>query len=216
MTRITVLGGTGYAGGNIVAEATRRGHHVVSYSRTAPANPLPGVDYRHGDLQDPQVSADAVAGADVLVSALSPRGDLAEQGRLRRLDAGVADRAAAEDVRFIVVGGAGSLQASEGGALVMDGPDFPDEIKLESREMNDVLSDLRARDDSLDWSLVSPAAGFGGFAPGEARGHYRVGGDVLLVDELGESFISGADFALAVVDEIDHPAHQRARFTVAY
>ena len=65
-------------------------------------------------------------------------------------------------------------------------------------------------------TVNSPAGGFGAWAPGEATGNYRVGGDILLVDDEGESFISGADFADAVVREIQEPAHRRARFTVGY
>lgn len=81
--------------------------------------------------------------------------------------------------------------------------------------MASVLDDLRSSDDALDWFFVSPAAGFGGYAPGEPLGHYRIGGDVLLTDENGESFISAADLAAAVVDEIEQPRHRRMRFTVA-
>jgi len=79
-----------------------------------------------------------------------------------------------------------------------------------------VLDDLRASDESLDWFFVSPAGGFGAWVPGEATGVFRVGGDVLLVDANGDSNISGADLALAIVNEIETPAHRRARFTVAY
>jgi putative NADH-flavin reductase len=71
-------------------------------------------------------------------------------------------------------------------------------------------------DDALDWFFLSPAAVFGAYAPGEAVGTYRVGDDVLLADAEGNSAISGADLADAVVDEIERPAHRRARFTVAY
>jgi putative NADH-flavin reductase len=78
------------------------------------------------------------------------------------------------------------------------------------------LDDLRAAPESLDWFYLCPPAAFGGFAPGEARGTYRVGDDVLLTDAEGNSFIGGADFGAAIVDEIERPAHRRARFTVAY
>ena len=80
----------------------------------------------------------------------------------------------------------------------------------------DVLTALRETSDDVDWFYVSPAAGFGSYAPGEATGTYRVGGDVLLTDASGTSFISGADFALAFVDEIEQGRHHRERFTAAY
>lgn len=216
MTRIHVLGGTGYAGGNIVGEAARRGHRVVSLSRHRPKRPVAGVAYRTGDVRDQAVARAVVEGADVVISALSPRGELEPEGLLRRVLVGVGDLAAGSGVRLGVVGGAGSLLVSPGGPRLVDTDAFPQAARPEALEMSGVLDDLRARDDSLDWFLVCPAATFGAFAPGEALGRYRVGGDVLLADESGESRISGADFARAVVDEVERPAHRRARFTVAY
>ena len=105
---------------------------------------------------------------------------------------------------------------AEGGPTVSSGPEFPEAFKAEAEEMGAVLADLRASDAALDWFLVSPAASFGAWAPGEHTGTFRLGGDVLLTDAAGESSISGADFAHAFVDEIERPAHRRERFTVAY
>lgn len=82
--------------------------------------------------------------------------------------------------------------------------------------MAGVLEDLRSSSESLDWFFVSPAGGFGSHNPGEFRGEYRIGGDVLLTDADGNSDIGGADFGVAIVDEIEAPAHRRKRFTVAY
>lgn len=216
MARITLLGGTGYAGSNIVAAAAGAGHRVVSYSRTLPGSPLAGVDYRTGDVTDGALLASAVQDADVVVSALSPRGALAEAGVLRAVEATVAALAADAGTRFGVVGGAGSLLVAEGGPKLADTEGFPAAFKAEADEMAGVLDDLRAGDPSLDWFFVSPAASFGAWAPGEATGSYRIGGDVLLADANGNSEISGADFGAAVVAEIERPAHRRARFTVAY
>lgn len=216
MTRITILGGTGYAGRNIAQTAVAKGHDVVSYSRNLPADPIEGVDYRTGDFQDDAVLQAAVDGSDVIVSAVSPRGELAGIGKLRAVEAKVAQLAAQAGVRFGVVGGAGSLRVSENGPLVVDTPDFPGEFKDEARELGSILEDLRASDTKLDWFFLSPAGGFGAYAPGESTGHYRLGEDQLIVDDQGNSFISGADYALAFVDEIEKPAHHRARFTVAY
>jgi len=98
----------------------------------------------------------------------------------------------------------------------MDTDDFPAEFKAEATELAGVLDDLRASDAVLDWFFVSPAGGFEAWVPGEATSVYRIGDDVLLVDDDGQSMISGADFADAFVAEIEHPAHGRARFTVAY
>lgn len=214
MSKVTVIGGSGYAGSHIVEAAAVRGLDVTSFSRGEAAEQVAGVDYQRGSLTEAADRARALEGADVVVVAASPRGDMA--GRLRPAIAELAKEAAAAGVRLGVIGGAGSLQQSEGGPLVIDGPDFHDEVKPEAAEMGGVLDDLRAAPEGLDWFLVSPAGVFGAWAPGEYRGTYRVGGDVLLVDEQGNSSISGADFGVAVVDEIETPQHHRARFTVAY
>lgn len=214
MARITVVGGTGYAGENIVREAVSRGHEVTALSRTAPAEKVDGVIYVTGDVLDPAVVDQAVTGADVVVEALSPRGAL--EGKLTSVVRTLSAAAQAAGARLGVVGGAGSLLVAPGGPAVADTPDFPDAFKAEAAEMAAILDDLRASDESLDWFYVSPAAAFGAWAPGEHTGTFRLGGDVLLVDDEGASTISGADFAHAFVDEIDRPAHRRQRFSVAY
>ena len=216
MARIHVVGGTGFAGGHIVAEAARRGHQVASLSRHVPEATVDGVDYRTGDVQDEATVRSFVDGADVAVEALSPRGALAEPGTLRGIVSHLAELTAGAGARLGVVGGAGSLHVAPGGPLLHDTEAFPAAFKAEAVEMGGVLDDLRAGDPSLDWFVVSPAAAFGAQAPGEATGHYRVGSDVLLADEEGQSAISGADFATAFVDEIETPRHHRERFTVAY
>lgn len=214
MARISVLGGTGYAGGHIVAEAAKRGHEVTSYSRNAPAEPVAGVTYVTGSALAEGFAAAAVADADVVVESLAPRGPL--EGEVRGIVAQLAVAAREQGVRLGVIGGAGSLQVAPGGPQLFTTPEFPDAFKAEALEMGAALEDLRATPAELDWFYVSPAAGFGSYAPGEATGSYRLGGDVLLADEAGQSFISGADLAVAIVDEIETPAHRRARFTAAY
>jgi putative NADH-flavin reductase len=214
MARISVFGGTGYAGSNIVAEAAKRGHSVTSVSRTLPEQRVDGVEYVEGSLLDVGTRAQVLAGSDVVVVTVAPRGDMA--GRVHRGIAELVGEAAQAGVRLGVVGGAGSLHVAEGGPRLFDTPDFPAEYRPESVEMAAALDDLRTSPESLDWVYLCPPAAFGGFAPGEARGTYRVGDDVLLTDDEGNSFIGGADFATAVVDEIERPAHRRARFTVAY
>lgn len=216
MARIIVLGGTGYAGGHIVAEAAGRGHEVVAVSRTAPKSLPTGATHRAADLRDPALLGELVDGSDVVIATVSPRGDLSEPGALRGIYTALRGVAAQKGVRLGVIGGAGSLQVAEGGPKLIDTPEFPEPFTVEARELDAVLEDLRGEDEQLDWFLVSPAATFNATNPGEATGTYRVGDDVLLADEDGNSELSGADLGLAIVDEIEKPAHRRTRFTVAY
>lgn len=115
-----------------------------------------------------------------------------------------------------MVGGAASLLVADGGPRLIDAPEFPEQFRPEAGSAAEALEALRADTTGEDWFFVSPAAGFGSYSPGQPTGKYRLGGDVLLTDESGKSEISGADYALAFVDEIETPAHHRARFTVAY
>ena len=216
MTRITVVGGTGYAGSAIVAEAARRGHEVVSVSRSVPAEEarVEGVRYETGSLVDADVRARAVADAEVVVSSLSPRGEL--DGRIVEVDRELAALADQHGARFVVVGGYSSLRLEEGGPRQAETGQIPPEYAGEALQMNEVLGELLASAESLDFTFVSPAMQFGAYAPGEARGRYRVGGEVAFTDEAGVSAVSGADFALAIVDELETPAHRREHISVAY
>lgn len=213
MTRITVLGGTGYTGGAVVREAASRGHRVVSFSRNAPSEEAAGVETVTGSAA---VRADlerAVRGAEVIVVALAPSGVLADD--FVELNAEIAELARGVGARLGVVGGAGTLLLAEDGPKVYETPEFPERFRGFSRAADAVLQGLRDSEPGLDWFVLSPPRGFGHWAPGEATGKYRVGADVVLADEQGEAAISGADFATALMDEIERPTHHR-RFTVAY
>lgn len=212
MARIAVIGGTGYAGRNIVTEAASRGHTVVSVSRKASSERVPGVTYLEGTILDTTSLVRELEGVDVVVATVAPRGEMA--GQVRPSIAALND-ALPENVRLGVIGGAGgSLVAPDGPRLVDAG--FPEEFKAEALEMIGVLDDLQADQSGRDWFFVHPAGGFGMWNPGERTGAYRDGGDVLVTDADGESFISGPDLGVAVVDEIESPKHVRERFTVGY
>lgn len=218
MTRIHILGGSGYAGSHLVREAAARGHDVVSFSRTIPDNAPADVTYRAGDLLDDDVLASAFDDADVVVSALSAaRGPLSDETTYRSLVRRAADLAAQRGVRLGIIGGAGSLLDAPGGQRLVDTPDFPDIAKPEALITAAVFDEIRTHEDPrLDWFFVSPAANFGSHAPGPRTGQYRIGGDIVLRDQDRRSELSGPDLALAVLDEIEKPAHHRQRFTIAY
>ncbi|CAH0192311.1 MULTISPECIES: NAD(P)H-binding protein [unclassified Microbacterium] len=212
MARIAVIGGTGYAGSNIVAEAVSRGHSVVSIARTVPAERVEGAVYLEGNILDVPGLLTQIGEADVVIQALSPRGDMV--GKVRPATAELF-AALPENVRLGVVGGAGGSLVSPDGPRLVDAG-FPDEFKAEALEAIGVLEDLQADTSGRDWFFVHPAGGFGNWAPGERTGTYRDGGPVLVSDEKGESFISGPDLGVAFVDEIENPQHHRENFAVGY
>jgi putative NADH-flavin reductase len=227
MTTIAIFGGTGYAGGAIAGEAVRRGHQVISVTRSgapaggpgegtqAPRPGAPGVDFRQGNVHDATLADQVAAEADVVVVSIRYAPD-SGGARLSTAFPALTAACAAHGTRLGVVGGAASLLVSEGGPRLIDTPEFPDAFKAEAGSAAAVLDELRADSTGVDWFFVSPAREFGAHSPGEPLGRYRVGGDVLLTDESGRSHISGSDFALAIVDEIENPKHHRTRFTVAY
>ncbi|WP_327589377.1 NAD(P)-dependent oxidoreductase [Nonomuraea sp. NBC_00507] len=199
--KILLFGATGMIGQRIAAELTDRGHEVTGVSRSGPVK---------GDVHD---SATLAKGYDAVVSAISPPRDGTEPeppfvAAYRALIDGVR---VAGVRRLIAVGGAGSLQVAPGVDLV-DTPEFPEIYKKEALAARAVLRLFREVED-LDWTYISPAAEI---APGERTGVYRIGGDQLLVDEKGRSFISAEDYAVAVADELENGAHPRRRITVAY
>ena len=214
MTRITVLGGTGYGGEAVVREAARRGHAVTSYSRRPPAEPVDGVTYVTGSLLDPDLVVQSLRDADVVFEALSPRGDMV--GKVEGIVDELIRLADAAGVRLGVLGGASSMLVSEGGPRLFDVAETAPEILPEVQTGLDVLETLTSAPETLDWFYVSPAASFGAWVDAPVTGAYRLSDDVLLTDENGVSTISGADLAAAVVDEIEQPRYRRRRFHVAH
>jgi uncharacterized protein len=215
MSTIAVIGGTGYAGGHIAAEALGRGHQVISVSRNAPSDPPAGLEVRTGSIEDEALISQLFADADVVVIAI--HGAAGDQPYLVNFVPRLLTLVAEHDARLGVVGGAGSLRVAPGGPLVIDLPQFPDEFKAEAGSHAQVLEALRAAETGADWFYVSPPPYFGAHSPGQRTGSYRTGDDdVMVTDAEGNSAIGGADFAIAFVDEIEKPAHHQARFTVGY
>jgi len=211
MTRITVIGGTGYAGSAIVAEAAKRGHEVTAVSRTEPSEPIAGVTYVQGSAMDADVRARAFDGAYAVITATAPRGAMADQQL--ELSEALASRAGASGVRLIVVGGYSSLRPAPGKPRFIEGF-IRSEYLEEAKVGHAVLEMLMAEPFELDWTFVSPAQTFGALAPGPATGKYRLGGDVAILDKDGKSFVSAPDFAMAVVDLVDAAGHRREHVSV--
>lgn len=213
--KITIIGGTGYAGASIAREAAKRGHVVTSISRSVPAEPIPGVTYVESSVEH---AGDTLAGADVIVGAFSPRGT--NKGALAKVYADLAHKAADIGARLVLVGGFSCLRRTAGAPRMLEGesfpPEVPAEVVAEALENLDVLNNLLADTTGVDWLFVSPAMEFSAWQPGEDLGRYRVGDEVALFDENGKSAISGIDYARAVLDEIEHPTRHKAHIGVAY
>ncbi|MCU1751262.1 NAD(P)-dependent oxidoreductase [Pseudomonas sp. 6D_7.1_Bac1] len=204
MSKIAIIGATGRAGSQLLEEALRRGHSVTAIARdTSKIGQRAGVITRNVDVADGAALQAAVAGVDVVISAAHfstiPANAIIEPVK----KAGVK--------RLLVVGGAGSLLVPDG-SKVIESPNFPEEYKAEASAGGVYLDTLRQEKD-LDWTFLSPSALF---VEGERTGTFRVGKDDLLVSAEGKSWITFADYAIAMLDEVEKPAHSRQRFTVGY
>jgi uncharacterized protein len=215
VSRITVIGGTGYAGSAIVAEAADRGHQVTALSRSLPDAPIPNVTYVQGDATDEATLSAVIEGADVVVAALAPRGPLA--GTFRDVYRTIARLADAAGVPLFVVGGYSSLRPAPGAdRFVTDLSQVPAEFHDEIRAGAAlIIEDLPAAPATLDWVFVSPALGFGAYVPGERLGRYRLGDDVAVAPEDGGA-ISAADYALGLVDLIEKGDQHRTQVNLAH
>jgi putative NADH-flavin reductase len=210
--KVVLYGATGMVGSRILKELLSRGHQIKAVVRDSSRVPSePGVTAVAGDILDEQDVARQAAGADAVVNAYSPGNDPAGVGKLldatRSLTVGMK---AAGVRRVIMVGGAGSLYVAPGITLI-DSGHLPPEwlpIAVAHRDAKEILSES-----GLDWTSFSPAAFI---QPGERTGNFRLGGDDLVVDETATSRISAEDYAIALVDELEHPKHIGKRFTAAY
>ncbi|MDX2376170.1 NAD(P)H-binding protein [Microbacterium sp. LRZ72] len=216
MARITILGGSGYAGSALVAEAARRGHDVTSVSRTTPEERVAGVDYVAGDVVHRETLTSVIEGRDAVVVALSPRGDMV--GKVEGVLEDLIRTLEGTDTRLGYIGGASSLHLSEGGPTLWDvsHEQLPPEVKPEIETGLHAFDMLKASPESLDWFYVSPPSDFGSWLGTASRGSYVLGGDVLLKDDEDASTISADDLALAIIDEVEQPKHRRGRFTAIW
>lgn len=210
MSRITVIGGTGYAGSAIVAEAAARGHEVTALSRSRPEVPIPNVTYIQGDATDEATLSAAIEGTEVVAGAYYGRGRGPQASTFREAYGTIARVADAAGVPLFIVGGHSSLRPAPGAdRFVTDLSNVPEELHEEILAGSAlVIEDLPATPATLDWVYVSPALRFGAHMPSERLGRYRLGGDVAVQPE-GGGAISAADYALWFVDLIEKGGYHR-------
>ena len=204
MSKIAIIGATGRAGSQLLEEALRRGHSVTAIARnTAKIGERAGVLSKQLDVLDSEALTAAIAGHDVVISAAHFASVPADKL--------IAPVKAAGVKRLLVVGGAGSLLLPDG-SRVIDSEGFPEEYLAEASAGALFLDVLRQEQD-LDWTFLSPSAEF---VETDRTEQFRLGKNHLLFDDAGRSWISFADYAIAMLDEVEKPAHSRQRFTVGY
>jgi uncharacterized protein len=207
---VVVYGATGNSGKEIVKELLSRGHTVTGVARSASSlKAAQGLTAKADDLSDVDAIAAMIKGADVVVSAYAPPPDTPDAliGVTEREIAAVKK---AGVKRLLVVGGAGLLEVAPGVTLIKSGH-LPAEYIPIATSHEKALGVLRKSD--INWTYLSPAAYF---VAGERTGKFRLGTKELVADAKGDSRISFADYAIALVNEIEKPAHERGSFSVGY
>lgn len=205
---VVLIGATGKAGGAVLAELSARGHQVTGVARNVAKLP-DAVRKISDDLSDTGRLAALFNDADAIVSAYAPPADdpdllLPVTNRLIEAThrSGVS--------RLVVVGGCGSLEY-EPGLLVVDSDVWPEKFVPVARSHMKALEALRSS--NINWTYFSPPASI---ASGERTGKFRLGTDELIKAADGSSRVSFEDYAVALVNELEHPAHERSRFTIGY
>jgi putative NADH-flavin reductase len=206
--KIVLYGASGNAGARILKELESRGHEVTAAVRN-PEKLAPGIKGVRDDLSNVDQIAKIITGADAVVSAYAPPHSDTDQ--LLGVTARQIDAVRKAGVpRLIVVGGAGSLEVAPGVSLLASGH-LPEAWVAIATSHAKALELLKASD--INWTYFSPAAFF---EPGERTGKFRLGTTRLIADDKGSSRISLEDYAIALADELEDPAHQRAQMTIGY
>lgn len=210
---IALIGASGFIGSALLAEALARGHRVSGLvGRPERLAAHPQLQAMQTDVLDQATLARQLHGHEAVLSAFSGHAQADVLGYYLQGFRSILEATRAAGVpRLLVVGGAGSLEVAPALQL-LDTPGFPAAYKGSAEGARQALNLLRT-ETALDWTLLSPSAEI---APGERTGRFRLGTDQLLSDAAGVSRISVQDYAVAMLDELERPAHSRRRFTVGY
>jgi uncharacterized protein len=216
MKKIVLIGASGFVGSAILNEALNRGHQVTAVVRnpdkisTKHAN----LTITKGDVSSVEVVKVLSEGADAVISAYNPgwtNPDIYEE-TLKNYSAILNGVKAARVKRLLCVGGAGTLFVAPGIRL-LDAVELPEAIMPAVKSLGKFYLEVLSSEKEIDWVFFSPA---GNIAPGERTGKFRLGKDDLIVDAEGKSNISVEDYAVAMIDELEVPAHHQERFTIGY
>lgn len=216
MKKVAVIGATGFVGTQVVKELSDRGYEVEAVVRDASkVQQNEKVTAKSVDVNHVEELAEALKGNDAVISTFNAgwtNPNLYDDF----LNGSVNIEKAVEQSgvkRFITVGGAGSLFID--GKQLVDGPDFPTDIKPGATAARDYLNKIK-ENDTLDWTFFSPAIEMHPGTAGVRTGSYRTALENPVFDENGRSVLSVEDVAVALVDELEQNNHIRERFTAAY
>ncbi|MGM0877526.1 MAG: NAD(P)-dependent oxidoreductase [Bacillota bacterium] len=207
--KIGVIGASGKAGSLILEEAIDRGHTVTAIVRNAGKLKDKNAAVLEKDIFE--LNTEDLKQFDVVVNAFgAPAGK--EELHVEAGRSLIESIRGTSNTRIIVVGGAGSLFVDEAKTTrAMDTPDFPKEYFATASNQGKNLEDLQ-NTSGIEWTFISPAAFFD--PEGKRTGSYQKGKDNFIVNAKGQSYVSYADFAIAVLDEIENPQHKNERFTL--
>ncbi len=207
--KVLLIGASGMIGSHILNEALQRGHQVIAATRNPDKIPAhDNVTAVKLNADNPDQITEQAENVDTIISAVSPR-TTGEPGTEAAAIASALIKAASKTgKRLIVVGGAGSLKTQAGGSVLDNLPDF---IVPEATAMKNVYQTLKTSD--INWTFFAPPALI---QPGKKTEKYRLGTDTMLADADGASKISAGDYAHALVNELETPAHKKSIFTIAY
>ena len=216
MANVLLIGATGFVGSAVLNELASRGHKVTAVVRNI--EKLAKSDLVNAVKED-VANVDAIAklaeGKDAIISAYNPGWTnpdietIITENYPKILEA--AKKSGVE--RLLIVGGAGTLFCAPG-LRVVDSGAIPEEIMGGVRPLGDFYLNTLMNENDIDWVFFSPAGVFD--QEGKKTGNYRLGKDDLIVDAEGNSHISVQDYADAMVNELEKPAHHKERFTIGY
>ena len=216
MKNVALIGASGFVGTAILNELLMRGHQVTAIVR----NPEkinaenPHLQAVKADVADTETLVKICQGKDALISAYNPgwtNPNIYEE-TLYNYPLILQAAKQAQVGRLLCVGGAGTLFCAPG-LRVVDSGVIPDAIMGGVRSLGEFYLNTLMNEKDIDWVFFSPA---GTLEPGERTGQFRLGKDDLIVDENGNSHISVEDYAVAMIDELENPAHHYERFTIGY
>lgn len=211
--KIALIGATGFIGSALLEEALARGHQVTALAaHPEKLQARDKLDAQASDVLDTARLTTQLKGHDAAITAFSGHAQSNTYDYyLQGIGSIVAAAKEAHAPRLLVVGGAGSLEVAPG-VQALDTPSFPEQYKATAEGARQALYLLRG-ETTLDWTMLSPSALI---APGQRTGTFRLGGEQMLFGADGKSCVSVEDYAVAMIDELERPAHRRQRFTVGY